>query len=162
MKTVSDSLLNDLSKKAKKSPRKRAHFLFHKHQDPVQRMVNVMEPGSYIIPHKHENPDKIEAFIILKGRAACLFFDDNGNITDINVIDENGPQYAVDIPPRIWHTFVSLKSGTALFEVIQGPYNADTHKNKAPWAPPEEEGAEYLNKLEREIQKRLKKKRNIQ
>lgn len=156
MKTVSDSLLKRLSQKARKSPRKRAHFLFHKYSDPVQRMVNAMEPGSYIVPHKHENPDKIEAFIILKGKAACIFFNDKGKITGLIVINTKGPYYALDIPPRTWHTFVSLKKGTVLFEVIQGPYDKETHKNTATWAPPEEKGKEYLKSLLREIKKREK------
>ena len=157
MRTVSDKLLKELSQKAKTSPRKRAHFLFHEFKDPVQRMVNAMEPGSYIPPHKHENPDKIEAFIILKGRAACLNFDDQGNVTEIHIIDENGPEYAVDIPPRSWHTFVSLKPGTAVFEVVEGPYQPESHKNFAPWAPKEEEGQDYLKTLEEEITSRIGK-----
>lgn len=157
MRTVSETLLKELSRKAKASPRKRAHFLFHQFQDPVQRMVNSIEPGSYIPPHKHENPDKIEAFIILKGKAACLNFDSQGKITEIHIIDEHGPEYAVDIPPRTWHTFVALKPATALFEVVQGPYRPESHKNLAPWAPPEEEGAEYLKQLEAEINQKLSK-----
>jgi cupin fold WbuC family metalloprotein len=153
MKTVSDKLLNELHSKAKESPRKRTHHLFHQFEDPVQRMVNAMEPGSYIPPHKHQNPDKIEAFIILRGRAACLKFNDDGSVSEVHIIDESGPEYAVDIPPGTWHTFVSLKSGTALFEVIQGPYEPGNHKNLAPWAPSEEEGAEYLKHLEDQVAK---------
>ncbi len=154
MRTVSDKILKQLSKKAKASPRKRAHYLFHKYADPVQRMVNAIEPGTYIPPHKHEKPDKIEAFIILRGRAACLNFNDKGEITEVHVLDGDGPQYAVDIPPRTWHTFISLKPGTALFEVVQGPYKKENHKNLAPWAPKEDEGRDYLKDLEKEIEKR--------
>lgn len=157
MRTVSDKLLKKLSQKARQSPRKRAHFLFHQFRDPVQRMVNAMEPGSYIPPHKHENPDKIEAFVILKGRAACLNFDDQGNVTEIRIIDALGPEYAVDIPPRTWHTFVSLEPGTALFEVVQGPYKPENHKNFASWAPIEEEGQDYLKALEEEIERKTGK-----
>lgn len=155
MRTVDDQLLKKLSDKAQKSVRKRAHHLFHQFEDPVQRMVNAMEPGSYIPPHKHENPDKIEAFSILAGRAACLEFDDQGKIVKIHILDKKGPKYAVDIPPRTWHTFVSLKSGTALFEVIQGPYDPKTHKNTADWAPPEDEGQDYLKEIEKKIEKHL-------
>ncbi len=153
MKSVSKELLDELTQKAKKSTRRRTHFLFHKYEDAVQRMVNAIEPGAYVPPHKHEKPKKIEAFIILRGRAACIKFNDKGKILDLIIIDTKGPEYAVDIPPGTWHTFVSLKSGTALFEVIQGPYNKKTHKNLAPWAPPEKEGLNYLRKLENEIRK---------
>ncbi|MCH7952088.1 WbuC family cupin fold metalloprotein [Patescibacteria group bacterium] len=157
MNVVSDDLLDELTAKAKESPRKRAHFLFHEFHDPVQRMVNAMEPGTYIPPHKHENPDKIEAFVILRGRAACIKFDDAGKVTQVHIIDEDGPVYAVDIPPRTWHTFVSLKSGTALFEVVQGPYKPESHKNLAPWAPPEEKGEQYLKDLEKEVRRKIAK-----
>lgn len=151
MKTVSNKLLDKLKEKAKNSPRKRTHFLFHKFPDPIQRMVNSIEPGTYIVPHKHQDPDKIEAFIILRGRAACFEFNDQGKVKNVHILDENGPEYAVDIPPRTWHTFISLKSGTALFEVVQGPYKPHDHKNKAPWAPDEEDSKsqDYLKKLEK-------------
>lgn len=157
MKTVDKMLLNQLSQQAKKSPRKRAHHLFHSFSDPVQRMVNAMEPGSYIPPHKHQNPKKIEAFIVLKGKAACLKFNNKGKVIKVHIINEKGPKYAVDISPGTWHTFVSMKKNTALFEVIQGPYDKKTHKNKAPWAPTEEKGSSYLKKLEQIIRKWEKK-----
>jgi cupin fold WbuC family metalloprotein len=151
MKTVTLELLTSLSKKAKKSHRKRTHYLFHEYKDPVQRMVNALEPGSYIRPHKHQNPDKIEAFIILRGKAACLQFNDVGEIIEVHILSEKGPKLAVDIPPRTWHTFVSLRPGTCLFEVIQGPYKKETHKNTASWSPEEDKGDNYLKKLEKEI-----------
>lgn len=155
MNTVTDALLDELSEKAKQSPRKRAHHLFHHFDDPVQRMINAMEPGAYIQPHKHENPDKIEAFVILRGKAACLQFDNQGKVVETHILDTQGPEYAIDVPPRSWHTFISLKSGTALFEVVQGPYDPSSHKNLAPWAPPEAEGAEYLKALEQEVLRRV-------
>lgn len=155
MRTVTQDLLDELTNKAKSSPRKRAHFLFHEMSDPVQRMVNAMEPGSYIQPHKHQDPDKIEAFVILRGRAACLMFDDQGEVIEIHVIDEHGPEYAIDVPPRTWHTFIALRSGTALFEVVQGPYEPKTHKNLAPWAPSEAEGQEYLRQLESQVRRKM-------
>ena len=41
---------------AQDSNRKRKNFNFHKtFDDPINRMLNAIEPGSYIQPHKHEN-----------------------------------------------------------------------------------------------------------
>lgn len=154
MRVVTKKLLKDLEKKAKNSPRKRSHFLFHEHSDPLQRMVNAIEPGTYVPPHKHQKPDKYEAFIILRGRAACFEFDDQGKIIDVHVLDENGPEYAVDVPPRTWHSFLALKPGTALFEVVQGPFNEKTHKILASWAPKEDEikdSKKYLRMLKKEL-----------
>jgi len=153
MRTVSITLLDELTAKAKGSPRRRAHFLFHEASDPVQRMVNAMEPGTYIQPHKHENPDKIEAFVILRGKAACLQFDEEGELKNVHLLDENGPELAVDIPPKNYHTFISLQSGTALFEIVQGPYDPQSHKNLAPWAPSEEQVGDYVKKLEDKVRR---------
>jgi len=153
MRTVSIKLLDELTAKAKISPRRRAHFLFHEASDLVQRMVNAMEPGTYIQPHKHENPDKIEAFAILRGKAACLQFDEAGELTNVHLLEENGPELAVDIPPRTYHTFISLQSGTALFEIVQGPYDPQSHKNLAPWAPSEEQVGDYVKKLEDKVRR---------
>lgn len=156
MRTVSNNLLDELTQKAKKSSRRRAHFLFHKHSDPVHRLLNAIEPGAYISPHKHQNPDKVEAVIILRGKAAYLRFDDLGKITEIQIIKACGPVLAVDIPSGTWHSFISLSSGTVFFEVIQGPYLKATHKKFAPWAPKESEKTKaktYLRKLRKVIKK---------
>lgn len=153
---VTKKLLDKMTKKAKKSPRKRAHYLFHKHDDPVHRIINAIEPGTYIPPHKHQDPKKIEAFVLLRGKAACVGFNDKGKITEVHVLEKEGPKFAVDITPGAWHTFISLKSGTALFEVVQGPYEKLSHKNLAPWAPSEENGKSYIKKLEKEVKSRIK------
>jgi len=74
---IDDNFIGEILKIAKVSPRKRTNYNFHKTYDaPVQRMLNAAEPGTYVRPHKHENPDKIEAFIILKGRALIVEFDE--------------------------------------------------------------------------------------
>ena len=57
---INDDLINGVLKKAQSSSRKRTNYNFHKSYDaPLQRMLNAAEPGTYIRPHKHENPDKI-------------------------------------------------------------------------------------------------------
>ena len=60
------SLLNQVSKIAVDSTRKRKNFNFHQLEDPVQRFLNAIEPGSYIQPHRHKEPLRDEAFIILR------------------------------------------------------------------------------------------------
>ncbi|MCD6090895.1 MAG: WbuC family cupin fold metalloprotein, partial [Bacteroidales bacterium] len=66
---INEAFISVVSQKAKESPRKRINFNFHKEDTAtLQRMLNAMEPGTYIRPHKHENPDKVEAFFALRGR----------------------------------------------------------------------------------------------
>jgi cupin fold WbuC family metalloprotein len=117
-------------------------------------MINAVLSDSYLRPHKHENPDKLEIFSILKGVAAILIFDDSGKIIECVKLEENGKTKIVETPPRTWHTFVVLSPEAVLYEIIEGKYNANTNKKFASWAPDEEnleEAKKYLNKLKIEI-----------
>jgi len=125
------------------------NFNLHELSDPVQRMLNAIEPGSYVRPHRHLDPDKTELFVILKGRGVVLTFDDNGNINDLVQMKAGGEKLGVEIPPGIWHSIISLEKGTLFLEIKDGPYVAATDKDFASWAPEagtEEEKA-YLNDL---------------
>jgi cupin fold WbuC family metalloprotein len=112
-------------------------------------MVNALIPGTYVTPHKHQNPDKVELITPLIGKVACFRFSETGKVQDVHILEEHGPVRAVDIRPGIYHAFVAL-APSALLEIIQGPYHADTHKQFAAWAPREGTPGtkEYLAKLE--------------
>lgn len=116
-------------------------------------MVNAIEPFSYIHPHKHENPDKREVFIILRGRLAAIFFNEKGEVSEHFILDNKGKNYGVEIPPRTWHTFISLESGTVVYELKDGPYFPLNDKNFAPWAPRENDPKcrDYIKKLCEEL-----------
>jgi len=136
MRAITQIEIEQIIWQAKKSKRKRAMLNLHQPEDLVQRMVNALIPGTYIHPHKHENPDKVELFSILKGKVAVLKFNTIGEIEAVIEIDEQGPVKIVDIPPRTYHAIVALQP-SALLEIIQGPYVEHTHKQLATWAPPE-------------------------
>ncbi|MBM3275731.1 MAG: WbuC family cupin fold metalloprotein, partial [Candidatus Sericytochromatia bacterium] len=121
LKVLDDALMDGLRESARRSPRKRAVHRFHAHEEAVQRMVNAVEPESYVRPHKHENPDKFEAFVALRGKAAIVTFDDKGAVEGGLVIAARGGSRGVEIPPRIYHMLLSLEPGTVLFELSQGP-----------------------------------------
>ena len=53
------------------------------------------------------------------------------------VVDATAGNFGVELSPRTWHTFVSLRSGTVLYEVKEGPYVVDADKVFAEWAPVE-------------------------
>jgi len=135
---IENDLLNEVSVKAKNSSRRRMNHNFHKdYSDTLQRLLNVMEPFSYIQPHKHESPDKREVFLILKGRMAVVEFNETGIITDHILLDPLMGTYGAEIAERTYHTIIALDPGTVAFEVKDGPYNAIDDKNFAPWAPKE-------------------------
>lgn len=134
MRTLTQSFLLDLLDKARQSERGRVNYNFHEPHEVVQRMVNAMLPGSYVTPHKHENPDKVEVICPLIGKLAAFQFDDAGNVLQAFVLDAEGETRSVDIPPRTYHTFFAL-TPAAVLEIIQGPYDSATHKKFAPFAP---------------------------
>ena len=44
----------------------------------IHRLFSVIEPDSYLRPHKHESPDKVEIFICLQRQAALIEFAEDG------------------------------------------------------------------------------------
>ncbi len=151
---IDTSLLNQVSGEAKASPRRRKNYNFHKaYSDRLQRLLNAMEPRSYIQPHKHEDPDKREVFFALRGRVAVIEFDDLGNITDHILLDPLKGIFGAEIPKKTFHTIIALDPGTVIYEFKDGPYNPVDDKNFAPWAPKEgEQGVqEYLDSVLKKI-----------
>ena len=135
---INTDLLNTVIGKTKLSSRKRLNHNFHSSmEDTFQRMLNCLEPETYCQPHKHENPDKREVFIILKGSAVVIEFDNSGNIIDSIVLDPQKGNYGTEIAPATWHTIISLEPGTVVYEFKDGPYSPLNDKDFALWAPKE-------------------------
>jgi cupin fold WbuC family metalloprotein len=136
--TIDDRLLGELTAKAAASQRKRANHNLHlRLDDPVQRLLNAIEPGTYIRPQRHAEPPTFEIIYVVRGRAALLLFDERGAVTERYDLTAGGPVRGVEIPPGTWHTVASCESGTVFFEVKQGPYAPPQGANVASWAPPE-------------------------
>lgn len=147
---IDNIFIETISQKAKHSPRLRMNHNYHPQLDDLlQRMLNAMEPGTYIQPHKHEDPDKTEVFFCLRGRILVVEFNDQGEIIDHFDLDTKNGNYACEIPPRTWHTVISLEPGSVAYEIKNGPYNPIDDKNFASWAPKEGNPAsvDYLNSI---------------
>ncbi|MDJ0955906.1 MAG: WbuC family cupin fold metalloprotein [Arenicellales bacterium] len=135
---ITDQLLTNLSTQASLSPRLRKNHNLHPSlDDPVQRLCNAFEPGTYVQPHRHTEVGRWELFVVLRGTAAVLIFDDQGSVLDRVELEAEGEIRGVEVPSNTWHTIVSLMPGTVLFEVKPGPYIKTTDKDFANWAPPE-------------------------
>ena len=118
------------------SPRRRANLNLHPAlDDPIQRMLNVFQPGTYVRPHRHE-AGRFELFLAVSGNAAVLTFDDAGGLAETTTLAP-GAAWAVELPGAVWHTVVALAADTALFEVKPGPYHPLGELDFAPWAPRE-------------------------
>lgn len=120
---------------ARTSPRLRMNDNLHRMEDPIHRLLNATEPGTYIQPHRHKEPPKGETMLVLRGRGAILVFDDAGRVTERAVLGPQGPSFVVEVMPGAWHTLVALEPGTVWFEVKAGPYQAPPPGDVAPWAP---------------------------
>lgn len=154
MKIIDNKVLEALTAEAKASLRKRKNKDYHTGpEDLLQRLLNAIEPETYVRPHKHQNPDKREVFIILKGSAAIVAFDNAGNITGQAIISSEQGVYVVEIPAGIWHTVISLENNTVYYEVKDGPYNPENDKTFATWAPEENTQAavNYLGLLKQKL-----------
>lgn len=151
---INAELMGSVLRMSQESPRKRIIFPFHKSDEAnPHRMLNAIQPGSYIRPHRHHLPPKTETMIVLQGAIAFLTFDDLGEITDATVLSSRSGIIGVDSEPDIYHTFLVLEPDTVLFEVKPGPYRQSSDKDFAQWAPSEgsEAVAGYMASLQEQI-----------
>jgi cupin fold WbuC family metalloprotein len=142
--------LDKLTDAAKASVRHRKNLDFHgEASHPAQRLLNAVEPGSYVRPHRHPEPLKDETLIAVRGSFGLVFFDEGGTVAKTAIIRANGDAIGANIHGGVFHSLVSLESGSVFFEAKAGPYNPQSDKEWAPWAPPEghDDAADYFERL---------------
>jgi cupin fold WbuC family metalloprotein len=142
--------LDETVRQSRKSPRGRIIAPLHRSlSDPLHRMLNAVQPGSYVRPHRHLDPPKAEAWIVLRGAVLFVTFFDDGGISEHLVLDAESETFGVDLVPGHYHTLAALKPDTLIYEVKTGPYDEMTDKSFAPWAPAEGtvEAQNYLRNL---------------
>lgn len=147
---IHGTTLADLSQAAKASPRLRKNLNFHENNESAcHRLLNALEPGTYVQPHCHADPEKAETIIALKGSFGILIFDQDGAVTEQFVMAAHQDTLGVNIPAGVFHSMVALESGSVFFESKAGPYAALADAEKAHWAPAEGEPgcAAYLDAL---------------
>lgn len=154
MKIINEQLLDETRAKALQSPRLRMNYNFHESlDDPINRLLNAMEPGTYLRPHRHLNPAKDEIFLLLRGKVAVFLFDEEGNITGKTILDPKEGVYGAEIQAGVWHGLLVLEPGSVIYEIKQGPFAPLAPENLAPWSPDAEdtEGVrKFLEYLERQ------------
>ncbi len=138
---LSSDLFEEGLKLSKESPRKRIILPMHKSSDAsMHRMLNFIQPGSYIRPHNHFLSNKTESVIVIKGAIQFFTFFEDGTIDKKCIIGGASKNFGVDIEPDVYHAFFALEEDTIVFESKPGPYDKETDKLFAEWAP--EEGTE--------------------
>jgi cupin fold WbuC family metalloprotein len=147
---IDSQLIGELSSKARQAARKRINYNFHKiPSDTLQRMLNAMQPGTYLQPHKHEKPDKREVFIALTGKFVVIQFREDGSIAEHMILDPEQREMAAEIAERTYHTIICLEPDSVIYELKDGPYDPGDDKHFAPWAPKEGEPGcnEFINNI---------------
>lgn len=143
---IDTALLDEVSAEARNSPRGRRNRNFHGNDaQPGHRLLNAIEPGSYIMPHRHLDPNKGETMVVLRGTLGLVTFDDAGKVVESarvsHGVTEGNPRgstpLGMDIPCGTWHTVFALEPGTVFLEAKAGPYLPLAAEEKAAWAPAE-------------------------
>lgn len=150
IRLIDNALLDEVSREARASPRGRKNRNLHTDDaQPGHRLLNAIEPGSYIMPHRHLDPNKDETMVVLRGVLGLVAFDDAGAVVQIVKVSHGGTPMGMDIPHGTWHTVFALEPGTVFLEAKAGPYLPLNVEEKAPWAPAEADpGAQvYLSGL---------------
>lgn len=151
MKVIDNKLFDSLTEEARINPRLRKNYNFHDSLDePIHRLLNAVEPGTYVQPHRHSNPDKEEIFFVLRGKIVFFIFNDDGSIEKAIEMSPDSDVKGLEIRAGVWHSLVVVESGTILYEIKSGPYVRLSPENIAPWAPaPDDKKAvdEYIIRL---------------
>ncbi|MFH1815858.1 MAG: WbuC family cupin fold metalloprotein [Pseudomonadota bacterium] len=127
--------LDALTARAQASPRRRMNDNLHPHDGhPAHRLLNAVEPDSYVQPHRHLDPAKDETILCLRGRFGCILFDAAGAVQSVHRLGA-GDACGIDIGHGQYHSLVSLESGSVMFEAKPGPYRPLDIDELAPWAP---------------------------
>jgi len=133
---IDDHLMAEVASQAREAARLRINYNFHRTTDePVNRLLNAMNRGSYLPVHRHLSPDRCESSIVLRGRVGLTIYDDSGRVVERRVVGSDSGCCGFDIEAGVWHGLVVLEDDTVLFEVKQGPYAPITPDNLAPWTP---------------------------
>ena len=138
------ALLTQKARDAAVNPRKREIHRFHSEDAAtLHRMINALQPGSYVQPHRHLTPPRDEAFVALTGSLGFIAFQDDGSFgpDDCAVLDRDRGVLSVDVLAGQWHAILALAPDTTAFEVKSGPYVPMTAKEFAPFAPAETDPA---------------------
>jgi cupin fold WbuC family metalloprotein len=103
VQTIDDALFDRVAAEARTTSRRRMSYNFHSDAaDNPHRFLNVLLRGTYIRPHRHLEPPKAEAFLVLDGVADVIVFTETGTIA--------ARPTAVNDGEWIWHPASGTRS----------------------------------------------------
>jgi cupin fold WbuC family metalloprotein len=147
---ITQALLDEVTAEAAASPRRRKNRNFHRdNDDAAHRLLNALEPDSYVMPHRHLDASKDETIVAVRGRFGLVLFGEDGVVQSTAVLAADAPAIGVNIPHGTFHTILALVPGSIFFEAKAGPYTAIAEAERAAWAPAEgtAQAVAYLERL---------------
>lgn len=132
IKRLTQELLDNIAQQARSSPRLRQNYNLHDLSERVQRFINVLQPGTYVRPHRHLRATGVngfEFFMVCQGALGMIILDESGQILASERVSANGPLRAVELPEGTYHTLVALAADTIVLELKEGPYDPKTDKD---------------------------------
>lgn len=132
IKRLTTSLLEDLAQQSRHKSRLRQNYNFHDLSETVQRLLNVLQPGTYVRPHRHLRPpgkNGFEFFLVLQGSLGVLLLDEQGQIWHQEHLQASGPVRGIELAAGVYHTLVALTPDTVILELKEGPYDVRTDKD---------------------------------
>lgn len=151
LEIIDQALLQRAAEAGAAAPRRRRNYNFHGSDgDACHRLLNAVEPDSYIPPHCHLDASKDETILVLRGKFGLVLFQPDGAIAGTFVLEAGGESMGINIPHGQFHTLVALVPGSVFFESKAGPFMPLSAPEKASWAPAEgsNEAAAYLSRLQ--------------
>src|SRR3984957_14201297 len=146
--------MNFLNNNVQYTERKRTRLCAHQDtEEKLHEMFVVYTNSTYMRPNKHPKDESVH---ILAGAADFVFFDQNGNVTDVLQMGDqrSGKPFYVRVPTGIYHTMLMRTERVTLHEGLSGPFRKDSTTIFAPWAPLEADapGIEKFNaRVEAEV-----------
>lgn len=131
IKRITQELLDDISDQARSSPRLRQNYNLHDLSEKVQRFINVLQPGTYVRPHRHYRTagmNGFEFFLVFQGELGIIIMDKDGQILEKEQVSASGSTRGIELPEGTYHTLVALVPDTVILELKEGPYDPTTDK----------------------------------
>ena len=125
---ITQAILDDLTAKAKASPRRRMNMdLRNGIDDQSQRMLNALEPGTKVPIHRHT--DTSETVVCLDGCLDWILYEEHPNNNGESDYTEKAryricpreKKFGIQVPQGVWHSVIVHESSTIL-EAKDGAY----------------------------------------
>lgn len=132
LQRIDQALFDAVALQARLAPRRRRNHNLHRESDVVQRFLNVLQPGTYVRPHRHlrEQPGAgFECFVVLQGEIGLLLLAGDGSVQQRLRLQAAGPLRGIELAEGQFHTLVALSADAVLFELKQGPYQPTRDKD---------------------------------